>query len=469
MRRKKSFFKAVLLGMFATVCVAFGVQGLTSLNTSAEENTNVCNHTGYCLASDVASQINALPAPDEITLENAMEVTQQIHNIDRIKWDLDTDEELEEFYSLVTEVGENFMPTRYENAIKKLQEFKGFTQFVIQKKFDLGGEVLNYDPETEVAFAIRNVDTDKTVGLNMFYLGVSTSALGVDAYQESSDGWAFSYAMPAGTYEIVELNTDKPIQINGEKTYTQCTYMSFNGEEVQGNGMTFTIEENTDNVLIVMNSLGDSFYAVDEEGNAIENVTVTYTDDTATEQTFTSDTEGKFSYQMALIDGVSYAFSGLSNEYCAFDGCTYVQGVDGYGYTASDKAVMEMVKEGSYTYSFVFYKHSYSNYASNNDATCETDGTETAECDNGCGTKNTRTVADSALGHKYGDWVEVEAPEIMQEGERIKTCERCGNTVTESIAPKIPQKQMTVFLVVIGVIIVMAGVAFVVTKNEWTK
>ena len=47
--------------------------------------------------------------------------------------------------------------------------------------------------------------------------------------------------------------------------------------------------------------------------------------------------------------------------------------------------------------------HSFTKYASNNDATCTKNGTETAKCDHGCGETRTRTDFGSKLGHKYED------------------------------------------------------------------
>ena len=40
-------------------------------------------------------------------------------------------------------------------------------------------------------------------------------------------------------------------------------------------------------------------------------------------------------------------------------------------------------------------------WTSNNDATCESDGTKYRECQNGCGKKETQPDTGSALGHKY--------------------------------------------------------------------
>ena len=51
--------------------------------------------------------------------------------------------------------------------------------------------------------------------------------------------------------------------------------------------------------------------------------------------------------------------------------------------------------------------HSFTKYVSNNDATCTENGTETAKCDNKCGTEDTRVVEDSAKGHSMDEIPEV--------------------------------------------------------------
>ena len=64
-------------------------------------------------------------------------------------------------------------------------------------------------------------------------------------------------------------------------------------------------------------------------------------------------------------------------------------------------------------------EHSFTNYVSNNDATCDVDGTETAACDNdGCNAEDTRIDEDSATGHDFGDW-------IIEETKHWKEC-ACG-------------------------------------------
>ncbi len=70
--------------------------------------------------------------------------------------------------------------------------------------------------------------------------------------------------------------------------------------------------------------------------------------------------------------------------------------------------------------------HSFTNYVSNNDATCTVDGTKTATCDHmGCG--ETKTLADvgSATGHSYTSLIT--APTCTEQGYTTYTC-ACGDS-----------------------------------------
>lgn len=75
--------------------------------------------------------------------------------------------------------------------------------------------------------------------------------------------------------------------------------------------------------------------------------------------------------------------------------------------------------------------HSYSNYVSNNDATCEVDGTETANCDYNCGKTDIRTDIDSKLGHKYTNYVSNNDATCQADGTKTAACDNnCGKTDT---------------------------------------
>lgn len=84
-------------------------------------------------------------------------------------------------------------------------------------------------------------------------------------------------------------------------------------------------------------------------------------------------------------------------------------------------------------------EHSFTNYKSNNDATCEADGTKTATCDH-CDATDTQTDVGSAKGHKMGEFTVTKEPTYTTKGEKTATCTvaGCGYTVTEEIPLKVP-------------------------------
>lgn len=71
--------------------------------------------------------------------------------------------------------------------------------------------------------------------------------------------------------------------------------------------------------------------------------------------------------------------------------------------------------------------HTYITYAYNNDAECEKDGTETASCDHGCGTTDTRTAADTALKHVYTNYTYNNDATCLANGTKTAACDHgCG-------------------------------------------
>ena len=80
--------------------------------------------------------------------------------------------------------------------------------------------------------------------------------------------------------------------------------------------------------------------------------------------------------------------------------------------------------------------HSFTNYISNNDATCTADGTKTAVCAHGCGEEDILPDEGSALGHNFGEWEETLAPTFTEDGEKRRNCTRCDHYETEVI-PKL--------------------------------
>lgn len=73
----------------------------------------------------------------------------------------------------------------------------------------------------------------------------------------------------------------------------------------------------------------------------------------------------------------------------------------------------------------IFEEHTFSNYISNNNATCTANATETSVCDK-CTAQNTREITDSALGHDYT--ATVINPTCTEAGYTKYTCSRCSDT-----------------------------------------
>ncbi len=75
--------------------------------------------------------------------------------------------------------------------------------------------------------------------------------------------------------------------------------------------------------------------------------------------------------------------------------------------------------------------HSFTNYESNNDATCLEDGTETAKCDR-CDVTDTRTDVDSKLGHSFTDYESNNDATCLEDGTETSKCDRCDVTDTRT-------------------------------------
>ena len=65
--------------------------------------------------------------------------------------------------------------------------------------------------------------------------------------------------------------------------------------------------------------------------------------------------------------------------------------------------------------------HRFVLYVANNDATCETDGAETAQCDYNCGETSTRSVIGSATGHSYTKYESNNNVTCTQDGTKTNT------------------------------------------------
>ena len=82
--------------------------------------------------------------------------------------------------------------------------------------------------------------------------------------------------------------------------------------------------------------------------------------------------------------------------------------------------------------------HTFENYTYNNDATCTQDGTETAKCirygQSGCSEEHTRTVEGSKLPHSFQNYVYDNNATCLQDGTETAKCRDCDATDTRTAA-----------------------------------
>ena len=88
------------------------------------------------------------------------------------------------------------------------------------------------------------------------------------------------------------------------------------------------------------------------------------------------------------------------------------------------------------TFSLPALDHSFTNYVSDDNATCTEDGTETASCDYGCGETDTRTKAGSATGvHLFTEYYYNNDATCTEDGTETASCDYgCGETDTRTKA-----------------------------------
>ena len=80
--------------------------------------------------------------------------------------------------------------------------------------------------------------------------------------------------------------------------------------------------------------------------------------------------------------------------------------------------------------------HSFTNYVSDNNATCMQDGTKTAKCDR-CDVTYTVVDEDSAKGHTPGAWIVDKDSNCINSGSKHQVCSVCGDSIkTEDIPAK---------------------------------
>lgn len=308
------------------------------------QDAHNCVDADNCLVCYIAELINSLPEARDISAENAAEVTDTIHAVDCVKFEL-TDEEYDELLSLVATAENNNgglpVPKAYMEALNAIVNLDDGCSFHISKDVLLDGEDIHDLSETYVAFEITGENgycstltlRDAVQGVFTLYESqadsvdffTATLASFEGYYTMEKQGWTYSYRLPAGTYTVKEI-TDSMI-INGEK-YTGAT-VAFNGEEA-ADGYTFTVEEGKDVSLFVTNTFDGEisvFYdANGGEGEMYPDIATRYNEFTLSPNAFTktgyvfkgwSDDMGN-SYD----DGGTYYFDNSTTLFAQWEECT---------------------------------------------------------------------------------------------------------------------------------------------------
>ena len=252
-----------------------------------------------CIVCKVAAMINALPAKDEITIDNAAKVIDDIHAIDRIKYDL-SDEEYEEMLTLVEEAkdvsgGGLGVPKRYVEAVERINSLTNGGWLLAQKKFVAPDGTTVDVSKAEVEFEITGTTAENETfsqTLTLFDMGSMVS----DFYAANmeGDGWTYKYLLPAGTYTIEEIS-DKGATVDGKPFITGSTTYEVNGTKIS-EGATIEVKAGESYNVVVYNRLPTYTLTV---ANTVENCS-------------TADNDKEFEFNVKLP--VAQNYSAIKNS-----------------------------------------------------------------------------------------------------------------------------------------------------------
>ena len=209
-----------------------------------------------CIVCKVAAMINALPAKDDITIDNAAKVIDDIHAIDRIKYDL-SDEEYEEMLTLVEEAkdvsgGGLSVPKHYVEAVEKINSLTNGGWLAVGKKFVAADGMTVDVSNAEVEFEITGTTAEnETFSQTLTLFDMGSMASDFYAANMEGDGWTYKYLLPAGTYTIEEIS-DSGATVNGKPFITGSTTYELNGTKIS-EGATIEVKAGEDYTVAVYN------------------------------------------------------------------------------------------------------------------------------------------------------------------------------------------------------------------------
>ena len=182
-------------------------------------------------------------------------------------------------------------------------------------------------------------------------------------------------------------------------------------------------------------ALGHSFtnYMSNNDATCLKNGTETAKCDRCSETNTVTDTGSKKSHSYT---GTVRANNDGTHSFKCVNGCNAYGGTvncSGGTATCTAKAVCS-VCEAEYGKS---NGHSFTNYVSNDDATCLADGTKTAKCDY-CDVTDTITDTGSKRGHSFTKYMSDGNATCLADGTKTAKCDRCTetNTLTDTGSKK---------------------------------
>lgn len=136
-------------------------------------------------------------------------------------------------------------------------------------------------------------------------------------------------------------------------------------------------------------------------------------------------------FAIVLLCSAVFVFMACNKHECKFDKQIVDQAYFVSNATCTEKAKYYLSCEcgefgdGTFGYGEAL-GHEFTKYTYNNDAKCEEDGTETATCDNGCGTMDIKTKLGTALGHDFNDYISDDNATFEKDGTKTSLCSRYG-------------------------------------------
>ncbi len=272
--------------LLTLVMIAAMVLGMMTAAAAADGDAIEHQLHDGCGVCQLADMINMLPEKEDITLDNATAVINQIHAIDRSKYDLLNGvygDEAEAYDLLLTLVdsqpnstgfdGTN-EPRKYVEAVEKIRSLTGIN-LMITKVIEPNERSVDVS-KAFVEITATNVVTGQTFTMNLQTMPHVPYSLSDDRsfYSYNENGWTYRFILPPGDYIFEETNHGGAM-LNGQPYVTNSVTYSGDGAYINGQYTLLAAESASshDVAITIDNSfkpeinLWIATYFIDENGN----------------------------------------------------------------------------------------------------------------------------------------------------------------------------------------------------------